>query len=220
MSIGAIEGIIWDIDGTLLDSMFIWDDLGARYLKKQNLQPEENLGEILYPMTLDESSTYLKTHYALPFSTEEIQKGVLMEIEDFYLQEVQLKPGVREFLEHLQKQKIPMLLATTGDERLAKAALTRLGIWDIFQGFLSTTQLHTSKHESLIYEEAARILQTSPQNTWVIEDTCYALQSAKQAGFCTLAIWDQSSAGQWEDMKELSDRAVKNFTELDFTIWK
>lgn len=88
-----IKAIIMDIDGTLLDSMSIWQDLSKRYLESQGIKAEDQLSEILFPMSNDEAIHYLKEHYHLIQSEKEIQNGLIKELETFYLYQVQLKSG-------------------------------------------------------------------------------------------------------------------------------
>ena len=78
-----IKGAIFDVDGTLLDSMSIWQDVGARYVRSRNVEPEENLAEILFPMTVEEGAIYVKQQYSLEESVEQIVQGVLDTVRDF-----------------------------------------------------------------------------------------------------------------------------------------
>ena len=107
-----IKGMIFDADGTLLDSMPIWDDLGVRYLKELGVEAEPGLPEILFRMSLEESAAYMKRTYGLSQTEEEIRRGVLAKLEDFYVNEVQAKPGASEYLRALHKRQIPMMIAT------------------------------------------------------------------------------------------------------------
>ena len=123
-----IRGAIFDIDGTMIDSMSIWDSCALRYLKTLGITGEENLGKILFPMTVEEGVRYCKERYQLTQSEEEIRRGMMKIIEDFYRYEVEIKSGVRECLDVLRQKGIRMVLATVGDVELEKAALVRLGI--------------------------------------------------------------------------------------------
>lgn len=188
-----IKGAIFDIDGTLLDSMPIWTDVGARYLRSIGVTPEEGLGEILFSMTMEEGAAYLRRTYNLSQTETDIQQGIVDIIGDFYRYEVQLKSGMRELLEQLYVQSIPMTLATTGERELAEAALTRLGVWRYFSAMFTANELHTSKKEPLIYHTAANFMGTAPHETMVYEDVIHALTTAKNAGFQTTAVEDAAS---------------------------
>jgi HAD superfamily hydrolase (TIGR01509 family) len=209
-----MKGAIFDIDGTLLDSMPIWNDLGARYLETLSIQTEENLGKILFPMTMEEAAEYMKTQYRLPQTADEIRQGVLGIVENFYRYEVGLKPGVETYVKGLHRKGIPMILATTGDKELATAALTRLGIRKYFCDILTVSDYGTSKHEPDIYQKAAQILQVPPSECVVFEDVFYALETAKAAGFLCAGVKDAASADDWERIRTIADYWIGDFTEI------
>jgi HAD superfamily hydrolase (TIGR01509 family) len=209
-----MKGAIFDIDGTLLDSMPIWNDLGARYLETLSIQTEENLGKILFPMTMEEAAEYMKTQYRLPQTADEIRQGVLGIVENFYRYEVGLKPGVETYVKGLHRKGIPMILATTGDKELATAALTRLGIRKYFCDILTVSDYGTSKHEPDIYQKAAQILQVPPSECVVFEDVFYALETAKAAGFLCAGVKDAASADDWERIRTIADYWNGDFTEI------
>ena len=133
----GMKAALFDIDGTLLDSMPLWDTLGERYLAGRGKTPEEGLRDILFPMTIRESVQYLKTAYCLPDTEEEIRNGLFRVTEDFYKNKVPLKKGAGTLLHALSKAGIPMALCTIGEAELEKAALSRLEVLPLFQGFFA-----------------------------------------------------------------------------------
>ena len=203
-----IRGVIFDIDGTLIDSMSFWDDLGARYLMSIGVEPEADLGQVLFTMSLEQGAAYMKEHYALSSSEEEIRAGVLGVIDHFYRKEVPLKPGMREIVEDYHRRSIPMTLATTSDKELVTAALTRLGLFGYFDRLYTATELKTNKQEPRIYQEAARSMGTSPEETAVYEDVLHAIKTAHDAGFYTIAVYDAASDKDWEAIQQLADECV------------
>ena len=96
-----IRGAIFDLDGVLLDSMGIWNDLGARYLRSRNILPEPGLNRLLFSMSMEQGAAYLKEHYPLPQSAAEIRDGIARMLADFYFFEVPAKPGAAELLDFL-----------------------------------------------------------------------------------------------------------------------
>lgn len=188
-----IKGIISDIDGTLIDSMPIWENLGARYLSNAGIEPEEGLGAILFPMSIDEGVRYLKIHYNLSESEESIRAGLIGIIDRFYREEVQLKDGAADFLKRANDAGIRMILATAGDLELEKAALKRLGILKYFERIFTCEELETSKKSAVIYEKAAEYMGYIPSDILVIEDIYTAIHSAHTAGFKVAAIKDEAS---------------------------
>lgn len=210
-----IKGAIFDIDGTLIDSMPIWNDLGARYLRSRSVEPELGLGEILYTMTIEEGVHYLHEHYALPESEAEIRAGLMRELEQFYREEVPLKAGARELVTRLHVAGIPMMLASIGDRELEEAALTRLGIRQYFQDMLLCEDYHTTKRESVIYLKCAEALGLEPQDIVVFEDLLQAIRSANRAGFRTVAVYDDASSKDYEIMTREADLSIRSLLEID-----
>lgn len=208
-----IRGAIFDIDGTLLDSMQIWATLGLRYLRTEGIIPEEGLPASLFSMTIEEAAEYFKETFGIDKSVKDIAEGMVSILRSFYENDVELKPGVRELLMRYKEAKIPMILATSGDRTLAEPALRRHGILDLFKGMLITDELGTSKREPRIYLEAAGILGTEPSETIVFEDMRHGLTSAKEAGFVTVAVYDEVSKKEWEWMQEAADYSVRDFRE-------
>jgi HAD superfamily hydrolase (TIGR01509 family) len=208
-----MRGAIFDVDGTILDSMPIWNNLGIRYLDKHAIKAEENLGEILFQMTMDEAAVYMKERYHLYQTVDEIVQGVLGIVEDFYRYEVGLKPGVDTYLSSLNQKGVPMILATSGDKELATAALTRLGVMGYFQTILTVSDYGTSKHEPDIYRKAAELLQVQPDECVVFEDVFYALETAKAAGFLCAGVKDDASADDWGKIRSIVDYWIEDFTE-------
>ena len=206
-----LRGAIFDADGTLLDSMHIWHELGARYLLSLNITPEEGLSRKLYPMTLEQSCKYLKTHYGLRDSEGDIQSGILGIIEGFYRDEVTLKDGVREFLSAMNDKGIPMVIATSGSRELLSSALERNDIAEYFAEIFTCSELNTTKHEPDIFMACAEFMSLSPENVGVFEDALFAVETAKRAGFITFGVKDESNIHQWEMIREISDYTIESF---------
>ncbi len=198
-----IRGAIFDVDGTLLDSMPIWRDAASRYLEGLGVTPQPGLAELLYTLSFEEGAVYLRDHYYLAQTVEEIQKGVMAIIAHFYRHEAPLKPGALDLLERLRGTGIPMVLATSGVRELAGAALERVGAAKYFSSMITCDQLGTSKREPLIYLRAAELMDAAPGEVVVFEDALHALRTAAGAGFLTAAVYDPSSDGDAAEIKAL-----------------
>lgn len=208
-----IRGIIWDIDGTLIDSMPIWDQLGVRYLRRNGIEPEEGLAGILFPMTLGEGVRYLKTRYHLPFSENEIRMDLTGIFESFYRYEVPLKKGVERLLQKISETGLPMVLATVGDRELEEAALRRLDIRKYFRRLFLCEDYHTTKKEAVIYQKAADDLGLVPEETLVVEDMYQAVHAAHGAGFAAAAVEDSSSAAWKEKIMAEADIYLPDYSD-------
>ena len=151
-----IKSAIFDVDGTLLDSMKIWDDAGERYLSSVGKTAENGLSEKLCDMSLTEGAEYMKKQYALSFSTDEIVSGVLKIIEDFYFYEVGLKNDAKETIEELKKQKIKTFMFTGDKKETALNIGKKLNIDEIKYEMLPTDKFEefekvSSKNELTIF---------------------------------------------------------------------
>ena len=186
----GIHGAIFDLDGVLLDSMSVWNDLGVRYLKKRGIEPEEGLSQILFSMSMEQGADYLKEQYHLTDTPQEILNGIEQMIQDFYFYEVQPKEGAKELLQFLQKQNVKMIAATSSPREHVTKALQRTGLLDYLQQIYTTGEVGESKHSPLIYQLAAESLGTKPEETLVFEDSLYALKTAKNAGFRAIGVYD------------------------------
>ena len=214
-----IKGVIFDIDGTLLDSMPLWNHLGERYLQKMGFKEEETegLSQRISAMPFVEGIRYIKKAYTLNLAEERIREQLQEMIAGAYRDEIVLKAGVKEYLQFLRGQGIPCILATAGDASLATAALKRLGVWEEFQDILVCEHFKTTKLEAKIYLLAMERLGLSePEEVLVFEDVFHAIKSAKQAGFQVCGILDEANREDWEKIKKMADFTAKGFYELVF----
>ena len=207
-----IKGAIFDLDGTLLDSMSIWDTIGEDYLHSLGIEPRENLAETFKTFTLEESAEYYRTHYGVNLSVEEIVNCVNGMIEDFYRNTVPLKKGVFEFLAGLSEKGVKMCIATVTDKYLAEAALTRLKVRQYFGEIFTTAEVGCGKNDPMIYRTALAYLETEKSETLVFEDALHALMTAKNDGFTVVAVYDVHEENQAE-LKAVADRYIANFND-------
>lgn len=201
----SIKGIIFDADGVLLDSMGIWDQAPEMYLRSKGITPEKHLGQKMFAMSMPEGAEYIKKHYLADFPVTKILDGVTDTICTFYEQEVLLKPGVEETLRWIQKQRIPMTVATSSEKNVISKAFERLGIFSCFQQVFSCEEVGAGKDRPDIYYAAQQEMACRVEETIVFEDSFYALQTAKKAGFVTVGVYDRFSENQREEIQMLAD---------------
>ena len=207
-----IEGAIFDVDGTLLDSMGYWEHLGDEYLLSRQLQPPENLANLLASMTLLEAAEYFKKHYGITDEAEEMIKDLDQLMAGHYREEIPEKEGVRQVLEDLQKRQIPMYIATATQRAMVEAALKRTGLDRYFQGMITCQEAGESKRNPLIYQIARERLGTKKEKTAVFEDAVFAAQTAKKDGFFLVGIYDIWEP-QPELLKKTADIYLKTWSE-------
>lgn len=214
-----IKGVIFDVDGVLLNSMPIWENLGELYLRSLGVEAEKDLGEILFTMSLEEGADYLISQYGLNKTPEEIVEGLNREVRDFYAERVPLKEGVREFLYEFNEKKIPMVIATSGDRKNTEAALRRLKVLNYFQGIFTCSEIGSGKNQPDIYLAAALQMDADPAETWVFEDAYHAIRTAKSVGFKTAAVYDKANDKDLAQIWNAADIYLPEFA--DFSVfWK
>lgn len=205
-----IEGAIFDLDGTLLDSMGIWDRAGEDFLLSLGITPRENLAETLKEMSLAQAAEYVQDEYGVSKSVDEIIRDVCHLVEDFYIEKVPLKEGVEEVLEQLANDHVKMCVATASERRLVDLALTRCGVRQYFSEIFTCNELGLGKDTPEIYEMALSHLGTPKENTFVFEDAIHAIRTAKAAGFPVVGIYDASEKDQ-ETVRSLADIYLESF---------
>ena len=200
-----IRGAIFDLDGTLLDSMAVWATLGERYLRSIGYEPRERLGEVFKTFSTEQAARYYQEHYGVPLSVPEIVAGVNAMIDRFYRGEVRPKPGVEPFLRRLRSMGVRLCVATANDGALARAALERCGLLDCFSAVFSCADLgFRGKDTPDIFRIALGHLRTEKTETAVFEDALHAAQTAKADGFPVVGVYDPYEPGQ-EALRALAD---------------
>lgn len=208
-----VNGIIFDMDGTLLDSMGIWKTLGSDYLRGRGVQPEPGLDERLKTMSLRQAAVYFQENYGVAESVGEILDGVNRMIQHFYLEEVEAKPGAFEFLQRLAAEGVRMCVATATENWLAQAALKRNGLLSFFSQIFTCSDVGVGKDSPKIFKTARKALGTKKAETWVFEDALYAMKSARKAGLHIAAIADDSQKKDREAIRETADVFFRNYQE-------
>ena len=208
-----IKAAVFDLDGTLLDSSEMWENLPEIYLRTLNITPKPDLSRKLSELSLRESAELVRREYDIPFSAEEMVRQVTHLAEDFYKNEVRLKDGVPRLLTHLQRHCIKMCIATGNDVSLTASALSRLHIEDFFTDIFGCDD-YGGKNSPEVYLAAAESLFASPSETVVFEDSLFAVKTAKAAGFTTAAVRDISEKKQ-DELRQTADYYAENIG--DFT---
>ena len=207
-----IKGAIFDLDGTLLDSMFIWDTIGEEYLRSLGKEPHEDLKETFMTLTLEEAAVYYREHYGVTLSVKEIVDGVNAMVEQTYRTKVTLKPGIAEYLAWLKENGVRMCVATVTDRYLVEETLERLGVRHYFSEIFTCAEVGFGKDKPVIYQKALEHLETEKRDTYVFEDMLFALNTGKTDGFPTVGVYDRHEAHQ-DDLKELADYYIFDFTD-------
>ena len=207
-----IKGAIFDLDGTLLDSMFIWDTIGEEYLRSLGKEPREDLKETFMTLTLEEAAVYYRENYGVTLSVGEIVDGVNSMVEQTYRTKVTLKPGIPEYLAWLKENGVRMCVATVTDRYLVEETLERLGVRHYFSEIFTCAEVGFGKDKPIIYQKALGHLETEKRDTYVFEDMLFALNTAKTDGFPTVGVYDRHEVHQ-DELKGLADYYIFDFTD-------
>ena len=204
---------IFDVDGTLIDSMAFWKNLAAEYLNAKGVAeiPAQILEQIK-PMTMSESAALFKQEFGL---TGDVEAEMNAMMDAHYRKDIPLKPGVWEYLENLHRQGVRMCVASATAEQLMEACLTRLDVRQYFEFLLSCETVGAGKSSPLVYREAARRLGASPGEVAVYEDALYAVQTAKEALFHVVGVFDSGSAGNWKTIEKIADEIIINWEDAE-----
>jgi len=213
-----LKGLVFDFDGTLFDSMFLWDTAGEVYLRSIGREPEECLQKVLKPMSLLQSAQYIRQRYALSLSVGEIMDGINRTVEDFYFYTVEPKPGVIAFLEELRRRSIRMCLATATDRYQVEAALLRCEMRHFFSEIFTCTEVGSGKDSPDIFRRAMEHLQADRSTTAILEDAYHAAYTAKQDGFSVIGVYDSNEDRQ-QELMHLSDVYLPDYLDMT-SFWK
>ena len=208
-----IKGAIFDLDGTIIDSMFIWDTIGEDYLRYLGKEPKENLAEAFKTFTLQQAAEYYREHYGVNLSAEEIVNDISNMVAEIYQTKVTLKSGVKDFLKRLHYKGVKMCIATVTDRPIVEDVLKRLNVREYFSEIFTCAEVGYNKETPEIYRYALKHIGTEKTETVVFEDVIHALKTAKEDGFKVAAVYDEHELSQ-EQMKEIADYYIKDFSSF------
>lgn len=202
---------IFDMDGTLVDSMAYWRSLGREYLARQGVtEGVEPILERVKPMTMTESAALFIREYGLSGTPESVAAEMNAVMNEHYRTDIPLKPGALEYLQALRGLGARMCVASATAAPLMEACFRRLGVEEYFDFMLSCEEVGAGKDRPDVFFAAARRLGGSPGETAVFEDALFALRTARNAGFYTVAVYD-SSERQWGQLEQLADECVADW---------
>lgn len=197
-----IEGAIFDLDGTLTDSMYIWNEAPKALVRKFGGKPPEDLARDIREMGRREASEYMVDTFCLPCTPEQVMEGVNALVTGEYRDRVPMKTGADTLLERLGALGVPCGIATASEAFQARDAMVRFGLWKHFLFAFSALQFG-SKSTPELYLAAAKALGSAPERTIVFEDALHAARTAKAAGFLVAGVYDPSAQGDQAQLKAL-----------------
>lgn len=206
--------VIFDMDGTLLDSMGFWRNLDIDYLNSKGIYDTAQYKKDVEGLTMSETVEYMSKHFGIEDTVEDIYRLGREAMARHYIDEVELKEGVREYLDYLRDSGVKMAVATLTAMEMTKPALEKHGIFDYFETVLTCSDLGISKRTPEVFLMAAEEMGSKPHETAVFEDTPGSLMSAVEGGFFTVLVYDETFKEEQEELKEVADRFCVDMNEL------
>lgn len=214
MTVQQYQGAIFDLDGTLVDSMWVWKDIAYNWLQMKGISCGMELSATLRDMTFCEASVYIKKMFSLKESEAEILSDWTDMVIDDYRNRIQLKTGVREFLEYLSQNGVKMVIATSNFREACEAVLQSCGVSHFFSSILTADETGSNKSSPVIYMKSADRMSLLPAQCMVFEDILIGIQTARAAGFLTTAVYDESSRENRQQIEKAADYFITDFTQL------
>lgn len=209
-----IKAVIFDMDGTLIDSTGIWHEIDVNFFAKRNMELPSDYAQHIVHLGLKQAAIYTKETYHLSESVQDIMDEWHNMSIDMYRYNVPLKPHAIELLDIFKKNGIKMAIATANDEELYKPCIERLGIGEYFNEIADVNSSKEGKQSAKIYLELARLMGERPENVLVLEDMPLCIKTAYKNGFITVAVSDNASKSYNEQKIDNSHLFIDNFGEL------
>lgn len=204
---------IFDMDGTLVDSMVFWQGLAIEYLAGKGINRNmDAILEHIKAMTMTESAAFFIEEFRLSGTPESVAAEMNAMMDAHYRKDIPLKSGVGEYLSRIHSMGIRMCVASATKSELMEACLKRLGIAGYFGFLLSCEEVGVGKSQPDVFLEAAKRLDAQPYEIAVYEDSLFAVKTAKNAGFYTIAVYDDSNKYEWEKLTVMTDEAILDWS--------
>ncbi len=209
-----MEAVLFDLDGTLVESMSMWGDIDVEYLKKFHLPVPEGLQRAIEGLSMYQTAVYFKENFAIQDSLEQIMDDWNRMAYEKYTTDIPLKPGVRAFLDRLKARKIPCGIATSNSRVLTEAILKSHRVENYFSAMVTGDEITNGKPDPEVYLEAAKKLGVAPERCLVFEDIPFGIIAGKRAGMTVCAVEDAYSIKDREEKIRLADFYIKSYEEL------
>jgi len=209
-----VSAVIFDLDGTLVDSMWMWRDIDIEYLARFGIDMPENLQEEISGISVTQTAHYFKNTFRLEDSIEQI----ISDWDDMavakYQYEVPLKEGVMAFLDALQARGIVCAIATSNSRTLTDTVLAAHGIEDYFTEVITGEDVHQGKPDPDIYLVCAERLGIDPSACLVFEDIPKGIEAAQAAGMKVCAVEDDYSIGDTYIKRKMADYYIRSYEDI------
>ena len=203
-----IKGAIFDLDGTILDSLWIWADIDERFLSKRGIAVPPDYMEAVCAMEYRQTAEYTIARFNLKDAPEDLMREWDEMAVSAYQTELELKPGVKECLSDLKRKNIKLAVATSATPEMCLPALKRNGVMDMFDAIVTTQAVGKGKAHPDVYLAAAKRLGVAVGECAVFEDAILAIKTAKNSGFYTVGVYDSFSRDE-NEIKRVADKFIQ-----------
>jgi 16S rRNA pseudouridine516 synthase len=208
------KGAIFDMDGTLMDSMWMWKDIDIEYLNRFGIELPPDLQHKIEGMSLPETAVYFQKRFGIRDSVEKMESDWNQMAMEFYQTRVELKKGARELLDAMKARGMKLGIATSNSLPLTRAALCANGVEDMFDTVRSAAEVAHGKPSPDIYLSVAQEWEMRAEDLIVFEDIPMGALAGKRAGMEVVAVEDPWAASRREELKTIADYYMHDFTEL------
>lgn len=209
-----IDAVIFDLDGTLVDSMWMWEQIDIEFLSRYKIDLPKGLQEAIEGMSFSETAAYFKETFHLKDSVDTI-KAEWNEMAYYkYKNEVPFKRGALEFLKYLRNKKIKTGIATSNSRDLVDTVIKSHGVMDLFDSIHTSCEVKKGKPSPDIYHLVAEDLEVDPDRCLVFEDVIQGIMAGKNANMKVCAIYDDFTKLCDEEKRELADYYIRDFEQI------
>jgi HAD superfamily hydrolase (TIGR01509 family) len=208
------RAVIFDLDGTLIDSLGVWAEVDRKCLERHGVPPTPDYTLAVSSMSFRESAEYTIRRYGFPETPEELMAEWMRMVEDEYAHHITLKPFVREYLSFLKRKGAKLAVATASPPRLYGPVLKNNGVYGCFDAFACVEEVERGKGFPDVFLLAASRLGVQPCDCLVFEDTLPGIRGAKAAGMTAIGVYDSSSQADESQIRAEADGCCMSFAEF------
>lgn len=207
-------GVIFDCDGTLIDSMAAWRELEETLAERANAVLTKEDTDTLTTLTIPECGIYFHEKFGLGEDGRDVERMIDEFMLDFYANRSEARPGALVFVEGLAARGVRMTVASSTPKPLLEAGLGHVGITPYLDAICSVDDVGKSKREPAVYDFARSIMGTELNATWGFEDAVYAVRTLRAAGYGAYGIYDCDLSGTYEDLEREAHHVIRSFEQL------
>lgn len=207
-TIESKQAIIFDMDGTLIDSMPMWSHLDVEYMESIGITPKPDFHERVCSLTISLAAEYIHDEYNTIQSAQEIEDSFLNMADVYYREKIPLKPGIYELVKHYKAKGYKLAVATANDITMTEVCLKRLGIYEDMDAVVNCDMAKATKAKPDVYDLACKMLGSNRDNTVIFEDSLHAIKTAVGASYTVIGVFEETQKDSWDEICSLTNCQV------------